>query len=103
MIFQHFNLLSSRTVFGNVALPLELRPRRPAFEPAFEHVTSALPEAAMAAPIRQESDDRLGIAATVRPLLDLVGLADKADRYPAELSGGQKQRVGVARALANRP
>ena len=103
MIFQHFNLLSSRTAFGNVALPLELRPQRPALERAIEHVGSALPEAALIAPPRQESDDRLGIEATVRPLLELVGLADKADRYPAELSGGQKQRVGIARALANRP
>ncbi|MBP1885432.1 MULTISPECIES: methionine ABC transporter ATP-binding protein [Sinorhizobium] len=74
MIFQHFNLLSSRTVFGNVALPLEI--------------------AGM---------DRRAIEARVRPLLDLVGLADKHARYPAELSGGQKQRIGIARALATEP
>src|SRR3546814_5092082 len=74
MIFQHFNLLSSRTVWGNVALPLELAGRG-----------------------REE------IAAEVAPLLDLVGLADKRERYPAELSGGQKQRVGLARAPARRP
>ncbi|WEX77076.1 methionine ABC transporter ATP-binding protein [Sinorhizobium numidicum] len=74
MIFQHFNLLSSRTVFGNVALPLEI--------------------AGM---------DRRSIEARVRPLLDLVGLADKHGRYPAELSGGQKQRIGIARALATEP
>lgn len=71
MIFQHFNLLSSRTVFGNVALPLEI--------------------AGM---------DRRAIEQRVRPLLELVGLADKHGRYPAELSGVQKQRIGIARALA---
>ncbi|HET8726063.1 MAG TPA: methionine ABC transporter ATP-binding protein [Alphaproteobacteria bacterium] len=74
MIFQHFNLLSSRTVARNVALPLELAGK-----------------------------SRREIAAEVEPLLELVGLADKRDRYPAELSGGQKQRVGIARALASRP
>lgn len=74
MVFQHFNLLSSRTVYDNVALPLEIAGRDP------EHV-------------RQ----------TVGPLLEMVGLADKAKQYPAQLSGGQKQRVGIARALANDP
>ncbi|HMG50745.1 MAG TPA: methionine ABC transporter ATP-binding protein [Inquilinus sp.] len=74
MIFQDFALLSSRTVFGNVALPLELA-----------------------------GLDRRTIAARVDRLLELVGLTDKRDRYPAELSGGQKQRVGIARALANEP
>lgn len=74
MIFQHFNLLSSRTAFENVALPLEI--------------------AGM---------DKATIAARVNSLLDLVGLADKRDRYPSELSGGQKQRVGIARALATEP
>ena len=74
MIFQHFNLLSSRTVFDNVALPLEI--------------------AGMS---------RRDIEAKVTPLLDLVGLADKRSRYPAELSGGQKQRVGIARALSTEP
>ncbi len=74
MVFQHFNLLSSRTAFDNVALPLELQGLRP-------HT----------------------IRARVEPLLELVGLADKRDRYPAELSGGQKQRVGIARALATQP
>lgn len=74
MIFQHFNLLSSRTVFDNVAMPLEIM--------------------GMAA---------ADIKSRVAPLLDLVGLGDKAQRYPAELSGGQKQRVGIARALATSP
>lgn len=74
MIFQHFNLLSSRTVFNNVALPLELAGR-----------------------------DKAAIEAKVSELLDLVGLADKRDTYPANLSGGQKQRVAIARALASDP
>ena len=74
IIFQHFNLLSARTVYGNVALPLEI---------------AGLP-----------ADE---IKARVEPLLALVGLAALAERYPAEISGGQKQRVGIARALANRP
>jgi D-methionine transport system ATP-binding protein len=74
MIFQHFNLLSSRTALDNVALPLELAGRSP-------------------------RDARAAAA----PLLELVGLADKRGRYPAELSGGEKQRVGIARALASEP
>jgi len=74
LVFQHFNLLSSRTVAQNVALPLEL-----AGVPAGE--------------IRRRVDE----------LLDLVGLAAMRERYPAQISGGQKQRVGIARALANRP
>ena len=74
MVFQHFNLLSSRTVFDNVALPLEL--------------AGLSPQA---------------IAARVNPLLELVGLTHLADRYPAQISGGQKQRVGIARALASQP
>ncbi|UHO39553.1 ATP-binding cassette domain-containing protein [Chryseobacterium capnotolerans] len=74
MIFQHFNLLSSRTVFDNVALPLEL-----------DHI----------------SKDQIN--KKVNELLKIVGLEDKANDYPKSLSGGQKQRVAIARALANDP
>jgi D-methionine transport system ATP-binding protein len=74
MIFQHFNLLASRTVRGNIAFPLEIAKVAPA-----------------------------AIEQRVRELAQLVGLADKLDAYPAQLSGGQKQRVGIARALANQP
>ncbi|MBZ9807002.1 MULTISPECIES: methionine ABC transporter ATP-binding protein [unclassified Mesorhizobium] len=74
MIFQHFNLLSAKTVEDNVALPLKIEGR---------------PKA-----------ERLRRAAE---LLELVGLSEKAKAYPASLSGGQKQRVGIARALAARP
>ncbi len=74
MIFQHFNLLSSATVYDNIAFPLRL---------------SHTPEAE-----RKKK---------VLPLLELVGLADKAHQYPSQLSGGQKQRVGIARALASEP
>lgn len=74
MIFQHFNLLSSRTVYQNIAFPLELAKRS-----------------------KEEIDTE------VMHLLALVGLTDKKDQYPSQLSGGQKQRVGIARALANHP
>lgn len=74
MIFQHFNLLSSRTVFENIALPLEL-----------------------------DNLSKDEIREKVNELLKIVGLEDKAHDYPKSLSGGQKQRVAIARALANDP
>lgn len=74
MIFQHFNLLYSRTVHDNIAFPLEI---------------AGIP--------KNRIDER------VSQLLELVGLTERARAYPAQLSGGQKQRVGIARALANEP
>ncbi|WP_182112344.1 MULTISPECIES: methionine ABC transporter ATP-binding protein [unclassified Actinotalea] len=74
MVFQHVNLLDSRTIAGNVAYPLEVA----------------------GVPRRRRSE-------RVAELLDLVGLADKAAAHPAQLSGGQRQRVGIARALATEP
>ncbi len=74
MIFQQFNLLSSATVFENIAFPLQL-----------------------------EKTDQKQIAEKVHHLLTLVDLAEKKDEYPANLSGGQKQRVAIARALASDP
>lgn len=75
MIFQHFNLLSSRTVRDNIAFPMKL------------------------AGIYSRSE----IRTRVSELLERVGLTAHADKYPSQLSGGQKQRVGIARALACRP
>ncbi|WP_182086844.1 ATP-binding cassette domain-containing protein [Aureimonas sp. ME7] len=74
MIFQHFNLLSAKTVRDNVALPLKIA-----------------------------GEGRQARNARVDELLDLVGLTEKAASFPAQLSGGQKQRVGIARALAAQP
>lgn len=74
MIFQSFNLISARTVFENIALPLKLAGK------SCEEIKKI-----------------------VTPLLELTGLTDKQDVYPAQLSGGQKQRVAIARALVNNP
>ncbi len=74
MIFQHFNLMPSRTIFGNVAYPL-----------------------------RGSGLSKEEIRTKVHSLLELVGIADKENAYPSQLSGGQKQRVAIARALANDP
>ena len=74
MIFQHFNLLASRTVFDNIAFPLEI-----------------------------QGLGKDEIKKRVEPLLELVQLQDRADHYPSQLSGGQKQRVGIARAIMQEP
>ncbi len=74
MIFQHFNLFSSRTVLENIVYPIEI-----------------------------EGASREKREARARELLDLVGLTAKERHYPAELSGGEKQRVAIARALINKP
>lgn len=74
MIFQHFNLLSGRTVYENISFPLEL--------------TSIS---------KEEKEKR------IHDILDLVGLTAYKDKYPAQLSGGQKQRVGIARAIVSNP
>lgn len=74
MIFQHFNLMSAKTVWENVALPLRI-----------------------------SGFHKADIAQRVNEVLDLVGLSDKAEQYPSQLSGGQKQRVGIARALVSHP
>ncbi|MCM3785940.1 methionine ABC transporter ATP-binding protein [Neobacillus mesonae] len=74
MIFQHFNLLSSATVYDNIAFPLRL-----------------------------VKTDSAKVDRKVKELLELVGLTEHSKKYPSQLSGGQKQRVGIARALASDP
>lgn len=74
MIFQHFNLIHTKTVYENIAFAM-----------------------------KAANADKALIAERVKELLELVSLSDRRDHYPAQLSGGQKQRVGIARALANKP
>lgn len=74
MIFQHFNLLMQRTVLDNICFPLEIIGRK-----------------------KKEAREK------AKELLEIVGLSEKADAYPAQLSGGQKQRVAIARAMATNP
>ena len=74
MIFQHFNLMRSRTVYQNIEFPLKKTKLT-----------------------KNEREEKIA------SLLELVGLTDKRDAYPSQLSGGQKQRVAIARALANDP
>ncbi|SFL31414.1 D-methionine transport system ATP-binding protein [Pelosinus propionicus DSM 13327] len=74
MIFQQFNLLDAKTVFENVAFPLQV-----------------------------SNYPKKQIKTRVEEILELVGLANKSKAYPLQLSGGQKQRVGIARALSNEP
>ena len=74
MMWQQFNRLSSRTVYDNVAFPLEL-----------------------------QGLSKSEIKERITPILDIVGLTERMNNYPSQLSGGQKQRVGIARALASNP
>lgn len=74
MIFQHFNLLASRTVFDNIAFPLEI-----------------------------QGMSKSSIKTKVESLIKITGLSERENSYPSQLSGGQKQRVGIARALASDP
>ena len=97
MIFQHFNLMNTLSVFDNVAFPLK-KAKKPKVEEGEE-----------GEPLDPNAEPKLvkltkaEIKEKVDSLLQLVGLEDKANSYPSQLSGGQKQRVAIARALANDP
>ena len=95
MIFQHFNLMNTLSVFDNVAFPLK-KAKKPLVE---EGKTAVDPNAEP----KLVKLTKAEIKEKVDSLLQLVGLEDKANSYPSQLSGGQKQRVAIARALANDP
>ena len=95
MIFQHFNLMNTLSVFDNVAFPL-----KKAKKPLVEEGETAVDPTAEPKLVKLTKKE---IKEKVDSLLQLVGLEDKANSYPSQLSGGQKQRVAIARALANDP
>lgn len=95
MIFQHFNLMNTLSVFDNVAFPL-----KKAKKPLVEEGKTAVDPNAEPKLVKLTKKE---IKEKVDSLLQLVGLEDKANSYPSQLSGGQKQRVAIARALANDP
>ena len=97
MIFQHFNLMNTLSVFDNVAFPL-----KKAKKPKVEEGEDGEPLDPTAEP-KLVKLTKAEIKEKVDSLLQLVGLEDKANSYPSQLSGGQKQRVAIARALANDP
>ena len=97
MIFQHFNLMNTLSVFDNVAFPLK-KAKKPKVEEGEEgEPLDPNEEPKLVKLTKQEIKEK------VDSLLQLVGLEDKANSYPSQLSGGQKQRVAIARALANDP
>jgi polar amino acid transport system ATP-binding protein len=100
MVFQRFNLFPHLTAFENVTLaPLHVRTQAKVHRTHRERARRFVTGRAW----RERRERRAAVRARARQLLDRVGLADKADAYPAQLSGGQQQRVAIARALAMEP